>query len=719
MKNKNAATNRLILFIITIILPATLAAQPLIISFSGIHSQTQAPLALDSIQILNKTQNRATTLIGSASFDLSHFTGISIQENVKVADFQLSANYPNSFRNRTRFNIYLPGRQNVTLTLYNILGRRVSEKTVALNAGGHTLALQGGSLANGLYFLTARMGNEIKTIKILKNGPFTPGEVLLEYQGTGATVPVKLGKSMLNPGDSYRFTGFTNGYPRCTLDNQIPAGGENYQFAFIPYSATLPERWRGFNLLGKFTVEWNNEGYIEDDFIMISEMGFNFVRLPIDYRTYTEPGDWYTYTAAGLDDIDNAVQWGQDYGVHVCINLHRAPGYCVNPPSTPLPALQDVSLWTDATAQQAFADHWAMFAERYKNVPRAALSFNLVNEPADITGAEYYNAMKPAIDAIRAISPERIISIDGQNWANDPAPEFYADGIVQSPHFYQPFNITHYKAEWVDGSDSWPVPTWPVHLVPNTLYGNSKSSYQSPFILKANLPAGTTISILVYQVSSRFDMEIRADNNKIFTKSFIPGPGEGEWEQVIYSEEWKIYQNIYNKTYSAQLTTDAQEISIRGTTGDWMTLNEIRITPSAGSGEDELVIIPAIKDWGVKQAGYYLLTGDGSLQAVNLPAGSEALFAKDGYLTKWQAVDAQGIPVFVGEWGVYRFTPHDVTLAFMKDRLQAMQAAGFGWALWNFRGSFGILDSNREDVDYMDYNGHQLDADMLDLLQQY
>ncbi|HPG40253.1 MAG TPA: cellulase family glycosylhydrolase [bacterium] len=709
----------LVISVIIFFTPSLTTAQSGIITFSGINSQTLEPLALDSIQIYNKTQNQATTLTGATSFDLAYFTSISIRQSAVIADFHLSENYPNSFQNHTRFNVFLTGRQEVTFTLYNILGRRVLEKTITLHSGGHTFTLQGGSLATGLYFLSARLGNEIRTIKILKTGVYTAGDLGLEYAGAGAMLPGNLQKSRLNPGDAYKFTGFSTGYPRCTLDNQTPAGGENFQFAFIPYSAVLPERWRGFNLLGKFTVEWNNEGYVEDDFIMIADLGFNFVRLPIDYRTYCEPGDWYTFNAAGLDDIDNAVLWGQEYGIHVCINLHRAPGYCVNPPSTPLPASENKSLWSDEEVQQVFADHWAMFAERYKNVPREALSFNLVNEPADITGEQYYNAMKPAIDAIRAISPERLIIIDGLNWANDPAPEFYADGIVQSPHFYQPFNITHYKAEWVDGSDSWPEPTWPVHLVPNTLYGYSKSSYQSPFILKANLAAGTTVSIHVYQVSTRFDMDIRADKTKIFTKSFIPGPGEGEWEQVIYSEEWKIYQNIYNKTYSAQVATDAQEISIRGTTGDWMTFTEIRITPPPGSGEDELVIIPAIKDWGIKQAGYYIQTANGSLQAVNPPVGAEALFAPDGYVTKWQAVDAQGIPVFVGEWGVYRFTPHDVTLAFMEDRLKAMQAAGLGWALWNFRGSFGILDSDREDVDYINYNGHQLDADMLDLLQQY
>lgn len=42
-----------------------------------------------------------------------------------------------------------------------------------------------------------------------------------------------------------------------------------------------------------------------------------------------------------------------------------------------------------------------------------------------------------------------------------------------------------------------------------------------------------------------------------------------------------------------------------------------------------------------------------------------------------------------------------------------------GWALWNFHGSFGILDSGRDDVQYELFDGHQLDRKMLTLLQRY
>ena len=63
-------------------------------------------------------------------------------------------------------------------------------------------------------------------------------------------------------------------------------------------------------------------------------------------------------------------------------------------------------------------------------------------------------------------------------------------------------------------------------------------------------------------------------------------------------------------------------------------------------------------------------------------------------------------------------TPHGVTLRWMEDCLRNWRDAGLGWALWNFRGSFGVLDSERADVNYEDWRGHKLDRKMLDLLQR-
>lgn len=57
-----------------------------------------------------------------------------------------------------------------------------------------------------------------------------------------------------------------------------------------------------------------------------------------------------------------------------------------------------------------------------------------------------------------------------------------------------------------------------------------------------------------------------------------------------------------------------------------------------------------------------------------------------------------------------------VVIAWMRDCLELWEEAGWDWAMWNFRGSFSILDGNRTDVNYQDVRGHNLDREMLVLV---
>ena len=126
--------------------------------------------------------------------------------------------------------------------------------------------------------------------------------------------------------------------------------------------------WRGFNLLDRFDIRDNDPhaGFQEDDFKWIAELGFNFVRLPLDYRLYVKGGNskagWCDFDETGLKFVDQAVASGKKYGIHVSINLHKAPGYYVFKKAK---GFND-ELWTQKDAQDAFVAHWVMFANRYK-----------------------------------------------------------------------------------------------------------------------------------------------------------------------------------------------------------------------------------------------------------------------------------------------------------------------------------------------------------------
>jgi len=479
---------------------------------------------------------------------------------------------------------------------------------------------------------------------------------------------------------------------------------------WLPASAEKLPRWRGFNLLNMFMLQ-NQKPFEESDFRIIHDLGFNFVRLPMDYRIWIVDGDWTRINDKALEPLDQAIAWAEKYHVHVCLNFHRAPGYTVAQPS------ESRSVWTDPEAQRVCALHWAAFARRYKGIPNERLSFDLFNEPANIGPQVYAAVVAKMAAAIRAEDPDRLIIADGLSYGNVPCPDLIPLHVAQATRGYNPMWLTHYRASWIGGSDSWPVPTWPRSRVLDSqfLYGPFKPDLQSPLVLRGNFPAGTRIELVVGTVSSQARLVVHADDQVIFSQPFVSGPESKEGEKVVYIPQYKCYQNIFNKTETITLAQPATSLNISNDEGDWVTLAKLSVQPSPAS---PVFSIEPTGDYGQKQR---TLTFDPSQpQQPWSPAESfDRAWLQREHIAPWKALEAKGVGVFVGEWGCFNQTPHDVALRWMEDNLANFKEAGWGWALWNLKGSFGILDSDRPDVTYENYQGHKLDRQMLDLIQRY
>ena len=91
----------------------------------------------------------------------------------------------------------------------------------------------------------------------------------------------------------------------------------------------------------------------------------------------------------------------------------------------------------------------------------------------------------------------------------------------------------------------------------------------------------------------------------------------------------------------------------------------------------------------------------------------------DFFMAPWRELQKQGVGIHVGEFACYNQTPDAVTLAWMEDWLVNWKRAGWGWAMWNFRGAFGPVDSGRTDVTYENWKGLKVDRKMLDLIQAH
>jgi aryl-phospho-beta-D-glucosidase BglC (GH1 family) len=269
-----------------------------------------------------------------------------------------------------------------------------------------------------------------------------------------------------------------------------------------PAQTVLP-RWRGFNLLDFFSPTpsrgANRNKTTEDDFRWMSDWGFDFVRLPMAYPRWIDfdnsrpirPEDMVKIKESTLEEIDALVAVAHKYRMHVSLNFHRAPGYCVNAGFN-----EPFNLWKDPEALDAFCFHWALWAKRYQGMRPAQISFDLVNEPSmredmndqhskrgPVPGAVYRRVAEATAKAIRAADPNHLIIADGNNTGNTVIPEIVDLNIAQSCRGYHPGSISHYKAPWANRDvDNLPLPVYPGRIGKENWDRARLESYYAPWI---------------------------------------------------------------------------------------------------------------------------------------------------------------------------------------------------------------------------------------------
>ncbi len=239
-------------------------------------------------------------------------------------------------------------------------------------------------------------------------------------------------------------------------------------------------RWRGFNL-----THFNSPDPLrsppatsDEELKWMVDWGFDFVRLPMAYPRYLRfdrtrqlrAEEACEFDLEEVDRIEAFARRALGQGLHVSLNLHRAPGYCINAGFH-----EPFDLWQSKAAQAAFNTHWGLWAKRFRDVAPGKISFDLLNEPAvrsdmndqharnsDIPGDLYRQVAKGAVEAIRAANPRHVIIADGNRVGNLVTPELKDLNIGQSCRGYYPAAISHYRAPWANSDpEKCPLPLWP------------------------------------------------------------------------------------------------------------------------------------------------------------------------------------------------------------------------------------------------------------------
>ncbi|MBW6460708.1 MAG: T9SS type A sorting domain-containing protein [Bacteroidales bacterium] len=219
---------------------------------------------LDSIKIMNRTQGGDTVLYWPDTVLSIYYVGtpeVSKGEN----SFQVFQNYPNPVADQTTVSLYVPEKDKVSITVTDILGRRIVNSERLLDKGKHSFRFTPGN--SSLYFFTARWQGQGSSIKILQEGFHSGGTATLEYTGSEDYFPQlkaieDIQDFSFSPGDELLYIGYANGLESGMLD--APQENQAYTFQFatnIPCPGTPTVEYEGqvYNTIQIFSQCWLKE----------------------------------------------------------------------------------------------------------------------------------------------------------------------------------------------------------------------------------------------------------------------------------------------------------------------------------------------------------------------------------------------------------------------------------------------------------------------------
>ena len=191
--------------------------------------------------------------------------------------------------------------------------------------------------------------------------------------------------------------------------------------------------------------------FFEDDFSMISDMGFNYLRYSISTSQFiNQKGEM---KKSVLDALDSAIHAAIKYGIHINLDLDPQTDSPLDPLllmkegiKSPVPGGIEGFGTSTCTAEQYrkyYCNVWKTLAERYAAVPNSILSFQLYTEvpvhdgyaessPDFFTEAEYTEYVYILADAIWEKDNDRFICTGSGFYDTNPIETLAEEGIKRN-----------------------------------------------------------------------------------------------------------------------------------------------------------------------------------------------------------------------------------------------------------------------------------------------
>jgi endoglucanase len=189
-------------------------------------------------------------------------------------------------------------------------------------------------------------------------------------------------------------------------------------------------------------LEPPNEGdwgraFRDDDAANIRAAGFATVRLPVRFAGHADASPPYTIDPAFMARVRHVLETNVAAGLNVILDMHNYDALMADP----------------AGQRDRFVALWRQVAAAFRDQP-GNVWFELMNEPNNrLDDTTLPATLAPALAAVRASNPDRIVIVGGQSWSGIDSLATLAipddPHIVVTFHYYDPFDFTHQGADWI------------------------------------------------------------------------------------------------------------------------------------------------------------------------------------------------------------------------------------------------------------------------------
>ena len=187
----------------------------------------------------------------------------------------------------------------------------------------------------------------------------------------------------------------------------------------------------------------------EDDFERLEQLGFDFVRIPIDEVQFWDEEGKQLPEAWGL--LTQALDWAGKHHLRAIVDLHIIRSHYFNAVNEGGESAN--TLFTSEKAQDDLINLWYQLSDALKGYSNDSVAYEFMNEPVADEHEQWNQLVAKVHAALRKVEPQRTLVVGSNRWQGYETMKYLRvpendKNIVLSFHYYNPMLLTHYGAWW-------------------------------------------------------------------------------------------------------------------------------------------------------------------------------------------------------------------------------------------------------------------------------